>query len=74
MSWSNCRFTDGLELKTPGEAVAAGWVSAIAKSWDATDQEDEYVDIVDSSSKLKAKLGYWVETHKQKLALIVPAP
>ncbi len=73
VAWSNCRFSDGVSLKNPFEAVAAGWLSEIVYYWNAETQTLVQMDITAWGSTLVRGLGYAVPTSKADLALIVPA-
>jgi hypothetical protein len=70
VSWSACRFTDGLELKTPAEAVASGWIDK--QVWYNGPGPVDDVYITDPASVLSRGVAYQATTHKDELALIVP--
>ena len=68
--------TDGTQTKTIGEAVGANWIEGL---WDFLDSETQTVRTVGLSSLgaddtlLRATHMYEVVTHRDNLALIVPA-
>ncbi len=71
----NIFFTDGVTLKTWSEAFSAQWVSKVMYGKDNRGQfvagfdEDPYsADVYMAKGK-----GYWLETKKDNLAMIVPA-
>lgn len=67
-------FTDGTTVKTWGEAVDAGWVSDVMTGNDpATGGINVQYNGLGDTDKLSAGKGYWLQTIKDNLAMIIPA-
>lgn len=73
-NWADWKATDGSEVKSVAEAVAAGWMDEIAKGCNDnignTIDESDF-DNVGLGGVLKAGKGYWVKSN-QNIALLAP--
>lgn len=69
----NIVFTDGTSVKTWSEAADAGWVASAMMGFDPLAQSGFSVgyDFCDDDS-MRAGKGYWIQTYKDNLAVIIP--
>ncbi|MDI6827379.1 MAG: hypothetical protein QME62_02715, partial [Armatimonadota bacterium] len=74
--YQDMMITDGQQLLTVREAVQAGWIMPLLFTWDNATQRLDHVWLK-SNGKNQTELvmpwqGYWVRTHEDNLALIIP--
>ncbi|MDH7481171.1 MAG: family 10 glycosylhydrolase [Armatimonadota bacterium] len=74
--YQDMTITDGKQLLTIQEAVKAGWIMPLLFTWDNATQRLGHVWLK-SNGKNQTELvmpwqGYWVRTHADDLALIIP--
>jgi hypothetical protein len=74
--WSSVSVTDGESTLGISEAARAGWIMPIAFGWDNAVSNLEYVILGPVRPRFDDSLrpwsGYWVQTSKDNLALIIP--
>lgn len=74
LNGENIKFTDGTTMKTWDEAVQANWVADSALFFDGVSQSQKSTGyFFNEDDHFRAGHGYWVQTKKDNLAMIIPA-
>ncbi len=70
---SGCCITDGIEMLSMAEAASRGWLDGGLYYWESSSGSLCYIDTQwDDAAQFSPWHGYWVQSLKPNLAMIVP--